>query len=927
MERPVSPPLPNSGNIVLPEPVPIRKGKGKGKAKAKQDSRITITRELKVDEIVDLSILPSTFPVPHHPTALRIDLSKVEGHLTNATGKRSTLDAYIRRPGLLERLIGSLKGDVKVFGFDPTRPRVSKVVVAICIATELKPRYEPDEDDMRELWDRELEANQTEAALPLGVLARFYARVVNSKCKIKCDGCNEIWKAPMCWMFKLVHSGETPPPLRIYSPECLREYIRIFFTTMGAFHLALPVPSMKAAFSLSILALHYLIVPTTEDRAKLGAAVEAVGLTGLTVQKLLNAPATSTIYEGKQVAETSPAFADKRTVRDFITGKKKDQYPRGMGWDGVLHELREREVKLPKEERYIHTAMDKNGFRLVVTMHPYIARFIHQVLSLSIDYTFKRVEGDMDEWEVAGFLDRFLHRLTFARRPAFAQLFTELFDTVQQVTGEQFKLAPFYPDANCRVVILDGEVPQAQGFADWLSKYNNPEISGIYTLKPDKLLTCCLKTCNPHFERHINELPIEIPKSVIARLQSIKNLQSQEEVDSWHEFCAAQSEPAIKNWYLHKLANSWILPSFNKFLSKISADNWDITPTHSNYVETAHAGRNAETAIGVGLLAGILQAKERENIMAIRLAAIERNGVMPHRWNGSAEREKLAAQRKKSKMNSLKADRESGVQENKDSLKRQRALESQIKSIQEEMRLNSHRTDLKEQVNELRKDVEEEKSLRREWTIRRGIIDGELAQLRLGELAGVRIQGRRPAERPSGGESVAPASESNLCVDDLEDESLPTSPANDNMIPVEASEKFLDAYSAIPSVLRDQQDPPVSMDANITDLDTYPATLLIASSATAHNFLTDAELGLDSTWTTFFANIDAYSYDFGTTTTDPNNLPLLRMPSASPPPRPATTDAPLKAGKKRRNPSVDPANMIEGTRRRNKSRQALGEGM
>jgi hypothetical protein len=83
-------------SIVLPEPVPIRKGKGKGKAKAKQDSRITITRELKVNEIVDLSILPSTFPVPHHPTALLIDLSKVERHLTNASGKRSTLDAYIR---------------------------------------------------------------------------------------------------------------------------------------------------------------------------------------------------------------------------------------------------------------------------------------------------------------------------------------------------------------------------------------------------------------------------------------------------------------------------------------------------------------------------------------------------------------------------------------------------------------------------------------------------------------------------------------------------------------------------------------------------------------------------------------------------------------------------------------------------------------
>jgi hypothetical protein len=76
--------------------------------------------------------------------------------------------------------------------------------------------------------------------------------------------------------------------------------------------------------------------------------------------------------------------------------------------------------------------------------------------------------------------------------------------------------------------------------------------------------------------------------------------------------------------------------------------------------------------------------------MAIRLAAIERDGVMPHRWNGSTEREKLAAKRKRWKMekstvrrdqltnyDSLKADWESGVQENKDSLERQRAQKMQ----------------------------------------------------------------------------------------------------------------------------------------------------------------------------------------------------------------------------------------------------------
>jgi hypothetical protein len=43
------------------------------------------------------------------------------------------------------------------------------------------------------------------------------------------------------------------------------------------------------------------------------------------------------------------------------------------------------------------------------------------------------------------------------------QLFIELFDTIAQVTGKPLKLAPFFPDANCRLVILDGEVPQVLG--------------------------------------------------------------------------------------------------------------------------------------------------------------------------------------------------------------------------------------------------------------------------------------------------------------------------------------------------------------------------------------------------------------------------------------------------------------------------------
>jgi hypothetical protein len=132
----------------------------------------------------------------------------------------------------------------------------------------------------------------------------------------------------------------------------------------------------------------------------------------------------------------------------------------------------------------------------------------------------------MDEWEVAGFTERFKERrftaailctcsspyrpgLTFASlycdkktKEAFAQLFIELFDTIRQVTGEPLKLAPFFPDAKCRVVIMDGEVPQAQGFAAFLVTYNDPKISSIWSRDETRMLSHSLKTCNPHFDRY-----------------------------------------------------------------------------------------------------------------------------------------------------------------------------------------------------------------------------------------------------------------------------------------------------------------------------------------------------------------------------------------------------------------------------------------
>ena len=92
---------------------------------------------------------------------------------------------------------------------------------------------------------------------------------------------------------------------------------------------------------------------------------------------------------------------DGKVIDVFHSARESNQHIAG-----VLYHLNTREAKLSKTERYIHTAMSKNGFCLVVTMHPKIAILIHKILSLNIDFTFERVEGKMDDWEVVGLVDR-----------------------------------------------------------------------------------------------------------------------------------------------------------------------------------------------------------------------------------------------------------------------------------------------------------------------------------------------------------------------------------------------------------------------------------------------------------------------------------------------------------------------------------------
>ncbi|KAJ7776657.1 hypothetical protein DFH07DRAFT_980918, partial [Mycena maculata] len=430
IERPASP----SRAILSKSDTPgllAKKPRGKGKKKA-DPLLIEITRQHSVNKIVTFSAAQSTWNVPREPITYLVDLSASEASLTTSAGKAIPLDAYIRSQDQESwgGSVGHKKGDTWASGFtsDLSKAVYCRRAHLTCNDCE---RFEVDEAAMRELWNHELNANEREAASAPGIMSRFYTRIRNSKCKVRCDGaptlirrsqgpsahgkhffvgCSKRTRAErdehILWLippnidettlkFVMDHDGILPTVAENLNDKCvLTVHLRVGLTNCPYSHILdgriIPakIQRRKCPTEMIILVpveptadtLHKAMVilrnphnhpahpttkPSVQDQVKLTAAVNAAGLTGLTVQKLLNAPSTSIVYGGARVSETSPAFTASRKVRDFISKKKKEEHPCGMGWEGVLYQLAEREVKLPTEDRYIHTAIAKNGFRLV----------------------------------------------------------------------------------------------------------------------------------------------------------------------------------------------------------------------------------------------------------------------------------------------------------------------------------------------------------------------------------------------------------------------------------------------------------------------------------------------------------------------------------------------------------------------------------
>ncbi|KAJ7291820.1 hypothetical protein C8J57DRAFT_1705278 [Mycena rebaudengoi] len=354
--------------------------------------------------------------------------------------------------------------------------------------------------------------------------------------------------------------------------------------------------------------------------------LESMGTFGTTGGKLDNSATTRALL-GTDLSVKHPAFRGKRKLRDAVLNGRDAATPTGLLWAGILDQY-EHDLGLPSAQQYIRAVRMEGGLKLAVCLDTDLAALLHEARYMVPDFTFKRVVGDINEWEVAIWLDGEKERVSAARiycnratKQAFTYIFEDFFVAIENVTGQPLRFKAFDPKGNILSIHFDME---AAG--------QHPEQD------PDVIVRYVIKFCSVHFTRSTDPLESAVGHETVKYLNRIRGLTAPEDIEEWHNFCRTHENKKLRDWYAHKIQYSWLLPGLNESLSLFPAGVWMQTPSHTNLVESAHAGTNQNTGTRLLPLEAIQRARAVDAAKAASLAATRTSCILVNRHNNDGAR-------------------------------------------------------------------------------------------------------------------------------------------------------------------------------------------------------------------------------------------------------------------------------------------------
>ncbi|CAB4422151.1 unnamed protein product [Rhizophagus irregularis] len=337
----------------------------------------------------------------------------------------------------------------------------------------------------------------------------------------------------------------------------------------------------------------------------------------VTSRSILSGNLLSAYFNKETLAEVHVSLNNIDKLRYLVGKAYKTLHPFGQGVIGIYHDILNPKSDLINYVRKIDL-YSNNGQVIITCMLDNQAKKLITLDYFQIDVSFKRVKGEINEFEINMYDSK--HHLILS----FCRIFTNVFTA----------------EGGIGCILADLDAAQAKGLGLALHDLDHEKSWETH-------LTFILKTCLVHFERNLFHKTFTISTKNLIR--QIPNATSKEQVHDLLQQIEDTNDEGIKEW-LNYYRQSYVLSSLNKYVSNVDHEIWNKSGSDTNNAEAAHSMANREGK-QLKLLSAILKGKRYDARCYTTIEVHDKNGVpYTHRDKSDVKRLQNSIVRKTSRI-------------------------------------------------------------------------------------------------------------------------------------------------------------------------------------------------------------------------------------------------------------------------------------
>ncbi|UZO14123.1 uncharacterized protein OCT59_005591 [Rhizophagus irregularis] len=342
----------------------------------------------------------------------------------------------------------------------------------------------------------------------------------------------------------------------------------------------------------------------------------------VTSRSILSGNLLSAYFNKETLAEVHVSLNNIDKLRYLVGKAYKTLHPFRQGVIGIYHNILNPKSDLINYVRKIDL-YSNNGQVIITCMLDNQAKKLITLDYFQIDVSFKRVKGEINEFEINTYDSKHHPEiLSFCRiftnvftAEGYHRLFSSLFQIIREVSGQSIQFRHIH-GSGIGCILADLDAAQAKGLGLALHDLDHEKSWETH-------LTFILKTCLVHFERNLFHKTFTISTKNLIR--QIPNATSKEQVHDLLQQIEDTNDEGIKEW-LNYYRQSYVLSSLNKYVSNVDHEIWNKSGSDTNNAEAAHSMANREGK-QLKLLSAILKGKRYDARCYTTIEVHDKNGV------------------------------------------------------------------------------------------------------------------------------------------------------------------------------------------------------------------------------------------------------------------------------------------------------------